>query len=182
MDDFCSEWRVATDDYVQVPSSPNGRVLSDDEIAFVQEQVKKRAAHKRKKDYESADDIRDSLRESFGVSIDDRTKEWKVTETAVDNTNTRRDDGSIEDDLDASLADLLDIGVGEDPFTTDVADTGIISEQMNETDQLRTTEPNGAMSAENLTKLTVPVLKGMLKERGLKVSGNKAELVDRLLA
>lgn len=33
----------------------------------------------------------------------------------------------------------------------------------------------------NLDKKTVPVLKGMLKERGLKVGGNKAELVERLL-
>ena len=34
--------------------------------------------------------------------------------------------------------------------------------------------------AASLQKLTVPVLKGMLKERGLKVSGKKAELIERL--
>lgn len=32
----------------------------------------------------------------------------------------------------------------------------------------------------DLSKLTVPVLKSMLKERGLKVSGKKAELIERL--
>ena len=33
---------------------------------------------------------------------------------------------------------------------------------------------------QDLAKLTIPVLKGMLRERGLKVSGKKAELIDRL--
>jgi hypothetical protein len=34
----------------------------------------------------------------------------------------------------------------------------------------------------DLGKHTVPVLKSMLKERGLKVSGSKAELIERLQA
>jgi transcription antitermination factor NusG len=37
------------------------------------------------------------------------------------------------------------------------------------------------VSEASLAKNTVPVLKEMLRERGLKVSGNKAELVERLL-
>ena len=32
----------------------------------------------------------------------------------------------------------------------------------------------------DLSKLTVPILKGMLKEKGLKVSGKKSELIERL--
>lgn len=35
-------------------------------------------------------------------------------------------------------------------------------------------------SSKDLSKFTVPVLKSMLKERGLKVSGKKAELIERL--
>jgi len=35
-------------------------------------------------------------------------------------------------------------------------------------------------SAENFDSLKVPELKNMLRERGLKVSGRKSELVDRL--
>lgn len=38
-----------------------------------------------------------------------------------------------------------------------------------------------SISPEKLTKQTVPQLKEMLREKGLKVSGNKAELIDRLL-
>lgn len=42
-------------------------------------------------------------------------------------------------------------------------------------------QSSSPISAEQLTKQTVPVLKDMLRERGLKVSGKKAELIDRLL-
>jgi hypothetical protein len=41
--------------------------------------------------------------------------------------------------------------------------------------------PSGAVSEASLAKKTVPVLKEMLRERGLKVGGSKAELVKRLL-
>lgn len=37
------------------------------------------------------------------------------------------------------------------------------------------------LSSDGLSKCTVPVLKEMLKERGLKVSGTKAALIDRLI-
>lgn len=50
-------------------------------------------------------------------------------------------------------------------------------------DEEETAESDGEiLSEDDLTKLTVPILKEMLKERGLKVSGKKAELVERLLA
>jgi SAP domain len=38
-----------------------------------------------------------------------------------------------------------------------------------------------ATSAADLSQKTVPILKEMLRERGLKVGGNKSELVERLL-
>ncbi len=38
------------------------------------------------------------------------------------------------------------------------------------------------LDGDSLAKSTVPKLKEMLKERGLKVSGNKAELIERLLS
>lgn len=43
-------------------------------------------------------------------------------------------------------------------------------------------ETRGSSSAKapDMTKLTVPVLKDMLRQRGLKVSGRKAELIERL--
>lgn len=40
----------------------------------------------------------------------------------------------------------------------------------------------GSMEKEDLSKKTVPILKEMLRDRGLKVSGKKADLIDRLVS
>jgi len=40
---------------------------------------------------------------------------------------------------------------------------------------------SGVLNSESLAKSTVPVLKDMLRERGMKVSGSKSELIARLL-
>jgi len=71
------------------------------------------------------------------------------------------DDSDIDAAISAELGDLLD---GDDDDEEDSAAGG------------------ETLSQDDLAKLTVPILKEMLKERGLKVSGKKAELVDRLLA
>lgn len=42
------------------------------------------------------------------------------------------------------------------------------------------TSSSSSSSPGDLSSLTVPVLKGMLKERGLKVSGKKSDLIERL--
>ena len=167
IDDFCNEWRVACDDYVQMESStPNARVLSEEEAAMVQEQLMKRSAFKKNRDYEAADQIRDELWEQYGVKVDDRTKEWRVEDgggsiQVPTPSDIEDDDFDIDAAISAELGDLLD---GDDDDEEDSAAGG------------------ETLSQDDLAKLTVPILKEMLKERGLKVSGKKAELVDRLLA
>ena len=42
--------------------------------------------------------------------------------------------------------------------------------------------PSSNLNAADLQKCTVPALKDMLRDRGLKVSGKKAELIERLVA
>ena len=60
---------------------------------------------------------------------------------------------------------------------------GIDNADGDDNDEEEDSAAGGEMlSPDDLAKLTVPILKEMLKERGLKVSGKKAELVDRLLA
>ena len=41
--------------------------------------------------------------------------------------------------------------------------------------------PSGGMDSGDLSKKTIPILKEMLREKGLKVSGKKAELIERLM-
>jgi hypothetical protein len=55
----------------------------------------------------------------------------------------------------------------------------ISSPSTDETSKFRSLVPT---SMSDLSKNTVPTLKDMLRERGLKVSGTKSELVERLLS
>lgn len=74
IDDKSSEWHVDTDEYVLVGESN----LSTEDIEAVESQLRDRFAAKREGQYEEADEIRDALKEKFGVRIDDRTKEWSI--------------------------------------------------------------------------------------------------------
>jgi hypothetical protein len=48
--------------------------------------------------------------------------------------------------------------------------------------EVKDSSENQLLNRESLNKLTVPGLKTMLSNKGLKVSGTKLELIDRLLA
>ena len=191
IDDFCNEWRVACDDYIQMKSSsPNARVLSEDEVATVQEQLMKRSAFKKNREYDAADEIRDVLRAQYGVKIDDRTKEWSTewqvedsegsSESSVVSSGHEDDDFDIDAAILAELGDFDDEGLGEEEEGEEDVDEMSFDDNIGGDE---TAESDGEiLSEDDLTKLTVPILKEMLKERGLKVSGKKAELVERLLA
>ena len=110
VDDRSNEWRVDTDDYAMAGENS----LSEEDVAFIDSKLKERFACKRVNEYEAADAIRDELGLKFGVSIDDRTKEWAVMEQrneriAIsdedDDNDEDEDDG--EDDLDEALEAVL---------------------------------------------------------------------------
>ena len=62
------------DDYAM-----NGaNTLNEDQVALIDVKLKQRFQLKKEGKYESADIIRDDLREKLGVNIDDRKKEWYV--------------------------------------------------------------------------------------------------------
>ena len=92
--------------------------------------------------------------------------------------------GSLQNELEGALEESSsDDGVedvlGEDFFS------GLIDEIADEVEasQLDTPAPSKQKSASdeiNLAKLTVPVLKDMLRDKGLKVGGKKSELIERL--
>ena len=74
IDDRSNEWRLDTNDYAM-----NGaNTLNEDQVALIDVKLKQRSQLKKEGEYESADIIRDDLREKLGVNIDDRTKEWYV--------------------------------------------------------------------------------------------------------
>ncbi len=180
IDDRSSEWRIDTDEYAQAGSSN----LSKEDIEFITSQLKERHAFKQDRDYESADAIRDDLGERFGIVVCDRTKEWSVEnpEFSVVGNNVEEtyDENEDEDDLDAALEAVLSDSDGDDEEEElDAALESVLDDTFDEEEE--GTDVENLLSEEELTKLTVVVLKEKLKEAGLPVSGKKSELVARLL-
>lgn len=116
---------------------------------------------------------------SIGDSSVVRTSQLNVRSNVVANNSnddsTRQDDdffASLEAELESSLRTS---SVGSATKTNnDVPPTQIPSTRLN--------GPPSRTSFSDLEKNTIPVLKDMLRERGLKVSGTKPELIDRLLS
>ena len=152
---------------------------------------------------DNADDFFANLEvELGGHSITDAKSTDPKPRPVMKDTATKDDGG---DDFFANLEkELAEHGFnGESSFVkpatdgndffaqleTEIAPPKAVESKGRKTD--RTPTPNAkppkvqpasmGLDGESLAKSTVPVLKGMLKERGLKVSGSKSELIERLL-
>ena len=73
VDDRSREWRVADAPYARARGD-----AADVDVATVEALVAERSQAKIAGEYDTADAIRDRLRNEFGVSVDDRVKEWVV--------------------------------------------------------------------------------------------------------
>jgi hypothetical protein len=109
---------------------------------------------------------------------------------------TTKSTGSSENEVPANGVQKADGGDFFDMLEADVSLFGGFVAELSQEPEAPTTKSTGSSSkpkasiAEarpsstpaptDLSKLTVPALKGILKERGMKVSGNKAELLVRL--
>jgi cysteinyl-tRNA synthetase len=171
IDDRNQEWHVVNENYVMAPGSA---LLDSETQETIEEMVNQRADAKLKKDYETADSIRDVLMDRYSVSIDDRVKEW----TKLDVTRTN-DDGELggKDDFKVSIESE---DASEDADTLDKLDD-LLDDMVSEKPE-ESAEGELAKSAEDLGKLTVPELKERLREQNLPVSGRKSELIERLMA
>jgi cysteinyl-tRNA synthetase len=163
IDDSTSVWRVESGDYKQVGDVE----LSQGDLDHINLELRKRFECKISRDYEGADAIRESLAENFGVTIDDRNKEWKVERALLGVSNYASE---ASDDLDIQLDKALD-----DVFNDD--DTTLMIGEEDEKEDA----PSSNLTEEDLSSLTVPLLKEKLKSMGLPVSGTKAVLIQRIL-
>jgi SAP domain len=163
------EWWVKSDTYALRRSDNRlSESLDDETIEYINERLKERWDLKGTKNFDAADEIRDELREQYGVTIDDRLMEWFVEVdqyTVVDREFTDRE-SSIKPIPSYSFEDYK-----------------VIEDEVGDFDEMATLENGVVMSkTENvdLENLTVPELKERLRALGLPVSGRKAELVERL--
>jgi cysteinyl-tRNA synthetase len=161
IDDSTSVWRVESGDYKQVGDIK----LSQSDLDHIDLELRKRFECKLSRDYEGADAIRDSLAENFGVTIDDRNKEWKVEHATLGVSDNAAE---VDNNLDAQLDRALD-----DVFNDNETNSMIEEEE----EDIRTSN----LDEEQLSSLTVPLLKEKLKSMRLPVSGTKAVLIQRIL-
>ena len=149
VDDRSREWRVADAPYCRA----RGDSASVD-VATVEALVAERSSAKIAGEYDTADAIRDRLRNEFGVSVDDRVKEW-----VVDGRSTAAPAEPVVDD---------------EPFV-------VVDAPTEEPAAAAEEAPASGQSEAELSALTVPALKDLCRAAGLKVGGKKAELVERIL-
>ena len=123
--------------------------LRDVDVATVEALVAERSSAKIAGEYDTADAIRDRLRNEFGVSVDDRVREWVV------------------DSQPAAAPVVVD-----EPFV-------VVDAPTEEPAAAAEEAPAGGQSEAELSALTVPALKDLCRAAGLKVGGKKAELVER---
>ena len=185
IDDKNREWHVDSDEYVLVGDHSFAAEQIEQIVALLQERYGCKAV----KDYERADEIRDELLEQYNVAVDDRTKEWRCLDDP-DNGGIRRFRQEAEESqssdfkrtqIDRDLDDEMDSLFGA---TSDHGSAGVVMDAApaSGSNEMSEEENVTVSSGADFSTMTVPELKAKLREAGLPVSGNKAELIERLLA
>ena len=178
VDDRSGEWRIETDEYFPASTAD----LSAGDIELIADKLRQRFMCKRDREYDTADAIRDELRDRFGVVVDDRTKEWTVEAVERPQHSVRYDEEEVaQDDSQAVSTDLDDSEDEEEDEDEITIASASETEDVEEDDESTEDGEDSVLLEEELLKLTVVVLKEKLRDVGLPVSGKKAELVARLL-
>jgi SAP domain len=178
---------VVSDEYSL--SGRRTKDIDDDTVSYIQRRLQERSALKADRDYAGADMIRDELRDNFNVKIDDRTREYSFVIDEFSVVESNNDYSEItpnrvfrsklnqqnDDEIPDSLFEFLDDVPGK--VVTDIDDTNTTPDDVpTEDDTVDVAPPVQA----NYSSMTVVQLKDLLRENGLPVSGNKAELISRL--
>lgn len=198
--------------YVPSPLAPLDHpthTMSDEVKAQIAQRLSHRVSCRKKKDYSSADKIRDELMEQYSIAIDDRTREWKV----VEYNNKETDDPFVtgaslsqrsafvrggndsnnfikesNDESGSEKQTIISIDTTATSISSSFPDDVIISPlttivaeniEYEEDDLIEANQQEEEREA--LNSLTVVKLKDQLRQAGLPVSGRKSDLVDRII-
>jgi cysteinyl-tRNA synthetase len=162
--------------------SQNSAPVDEADAKVIIKALKERSRCKKVRDFETADAIREELREKYNVMIDDREKEWRVNRpdfnsNRYDNDVVEEQEEPLDEDFEAEMSKLESV-LSDEISATVSEDT----EEEEEVEEEGAEEESASLSTEALSSLTVVQLKEKLREGGLPVSGKKSELVERLLA
>lgn len=172
--------------------------VPEETLRSIEQLIKERAEAKDNKNYNVADEILDTLKEDYGVRVDDAKKAWfflprprdMEDEIAILNqAETRARNAKDENRFKQKSRDTSEIPLGIS-FDEDDDDSLPIGISLG-TKEKREEIPQGVqvnsqdttcdeMNNDDLNSYTVPQLKDKLRAAGLPVSGRKSELVARL--
>jgi hypothetical protein len=160
-DEFNSHWATCNEAKPSrryVKSATSAELLPADE-EYVQMKIDERMRAKRTRNFDLSDSIRDDLFRAFDVTIHDKINEWSVGgDFGEDESWTHKEPVKYNSQVSSRSA---------------VIPQGAVSPQE---------EIPASLSKEQLTCLTVVQLKEKLRDSGARVSGNKEELINRLLS
>jgi cysteinyl-tRNA synthetase len=186
IDDRNREWHVGRSSseysFVQGSQSDGAADLDEKTVATITTMIQNRQKAKVERDYDTADEIRSSLRQDFNVIIDDRTKEWMLSEELGEMTRIDRHLNGKKD----VLEEYDWRGGGDDDEV--IVETSKSNQSVHAENISMSEGAVGGSSAlasvenVNWNSWTVPQLKDKLREAGLPVSGVKAVLIERLVS
>ena len=174
-----TEYGILGHDYTRVAA--DATPLSADDFEPINGLLAARLVAKRQRRYDEADALKEMLAD-LGVAVDDNARMWRADGVAFDPKAWTRIAG--DGDLAGATVPTGSNGVRPDDGNTGApaaSSDGTSVASATDTDRETTVAPGSSPSADELRALTVPQLKDLLREAGLKVGGKKDELVERLL-
>jgi hypothetical protein len=145
----------------------------------IEKKLGDRILARKARNFDLADDIREELLRDYMVDVDDRAKEWMVM---APEGGVWADDDDVEDETNiVSKEEWYGDGSFADDDDEDEEVDDIDNDEVDAEDEVAVEPVQAKLDQGALSSMTVPQLKDMLKEKGLPVSGKKAELIDRLI-
>ena len=145
------------DSYAKASGSDTSKLSAEDE-AYISQRLSRRVEAWNERDFDTANAIEVELAMGFNVGIDDELGQWSVGAAA----------GAAEGSGSGGSRSTV--------TSTENEKASVLGDDATGTGTCTCTEERSTLES-----LTIPVLKEKLRERGLKVSGKKGDLIDRLL-
>ncbi len=174
VDDKRAEWSLLSEEYLL---SPDTAFVPEEKVQIeIEKKLGERILARKARNFDLADEIREELMTVYLVDVDDRAKEWIVMEPE---DGVWADDDNDDDETNiVSQEEWESDGTVEEEEDDDDEDEDIDNEVAAEEEAVEPVQ--AALDEADLSSMTVPQLKELLKEKGLPVSGRKAELIERL--
>jgi hypothetical protein len=159
------------------PAKPSEPSNDDDFFASLEKEMQGATDNEPTKTKEpSANDDLDDFFTEIG-SFDERKESPAATDGDADDFFA-----DLEAELESELASFIPDAPAEESATPAVEEASTPEPMVSSKKSATSSSSSPNLHHTDLQKCTVPVLKDMLRDRGLKLSGKKSELIERLLS